>query len=73
MVRQQNATPTRKVTAVAAVNALALIVAYLLRNYAEVEIGADMQAAIATVLTGLVGYYTPPGSGDGITQDPPVA
>lgn len=72
MALQQNPAPTRKVKAVSLVNALVFAAGYVLRDIFGWEVTPDMQALMHTVLTALVGYYTPPSDQDGITSDAPA-
>lgn len=69
-MKQQSATPTRKVGAGALAGALSAIIVWILNTMvlgADRQIPAEIGMMLTTVLTFLVSYLVPPGDGDGVT------
>ena len=57
--------PSNKVIATTLAAALTtIVIAVVKMNWKDVPITIELQGAITTVLTFLVGYYTPPGDAD---------
>jgi hypothetical protein len=69
---QRNSTPVRKVSAGAFSGAVVIFIVAVLNNYVlkDKPITAEISSAATTIVTFLVGYLVPPGSGEVTMQAP---
>src|SRR5262249_17428466 len=70
MIRSRNVLPTQKVAAGALAGALSIILVWVARQFAHVEIPAEVASPFTTVLTFGVSYLTPPAAGEVIEAEP---
>lgn len=68
--RVASARPLAKITAATLAGALTIIIAWVARVLWAIDIPAEVQAAITTVLAALAGYLTPLLPGE-VTDDDP--
>lgn len=68
--RVASARPLAKITAVTLAGALTVIIAWLTRVLWAVDIPAEVQAAITTLIAALAGYLTPLLPGEVTCDDP---
>ncbi len=57
--RVASARPLAKINAVALAGAVTVVVAWAMRQFAGIELPAEVQAAITTLIASLAGYLTP--------------
>ncbi len=57
--RVASARPLAKISAATVAGALTIVIAWLARVVWQVEIPAEVQAAITTLIAALAGYFTP--------------
>ena len=65
--RMSTKVPSAKVQASAIASAITIIVVWSLRQFADVEMPAEVGMALSAVIAALVGYVTPPAARDTIT------
>lgn len=58
--RSPSALPVRKVATGTATGGIVTVLVWALKTYAAVDIPAEVAAALTTVLSFVVGYFTPP-------------
>jgi len=71
MFEQQSKMPTRKVWGASTMAAVATLLTFLAKRYLDLEVDADIQAAIVVVLTAVAAYFIPPAENDGIKDRQP--
>jgi uncharacterized membrane-anchored protein len=67
-MKQDNSAPTTKVIAGGVAGALATIAVWALQTFGKVAVPPEIAVALSTILSFAVGYMTPPGEGDGISE-----
>lgn len=66
MASQISKSPTNKVIAGAVVGAAATIIVWSAKQWGHVDVPAEIALALNTVLSFIVGYFTPPAENDSV-------